>query len=99
MNLLAKSNVCSGHLRIREESGRCNKMFGRDRIVTESAEPLRASCFSAIGTPLPHIEQSKCIYLDYNGTTPIFPEVAEAMRPFLVQHGNPSSSHKFGREV
>jgi cysteine desulfurase len=34
------------------------------------------------------------IYLDHNATTPVAPEVAEAIRPFLVEHfGNPSSSH------
>ncbi len=37
------------------------------------------------------------IYLDYNATTPIAPEVAAAMRPFLEGFfGNPSSSHPFG---
>ncbi len=39
----------------------------------------------------------KPIYLDYNATTPIDPEVAEAMRPYLFEHfGNPSSSHWYG---
>jgi len=39
----------------------------------------------------------KPIYLDYNATTPIAPEVADAMRPFLVDgFGNPSSSHWYG---
>lgn len=39
----------------------------------------------------------KHIYLDFNGSTPIDPEVAEAMRPFLFQHfGNPSSLHWAG---
>ena len=39
----------------------------------------------------------KPIYLDYNATTPIDPEVAEAMRPYLYEHfGNPSSSHWYG---
>ena len=37
------------------------------------------------------------IYLDYNATTPVAPEVAEAMLPFLgAQFGNPSSSHVWG---
>jgi cysteine desulfurase NifS len=37
------------------------------------------------------------IYLDYNATTPVDPQVAEAMLPFIQQHfGNPSSGHAFG---
>ena len=37
------------------------------------------------------------IYLDYNATTPIDPQVAEAMLPYIQQHfGNPSSGHAFG---
>lgn len=37
------------------------------------------------------------IYLDYNATTPIAHEVAEAMLPYLYEHfGNPSSSHSYG---
>lgn len=37
------------------------------------------------------------IYLDYNASTPIAPEVADAMRPFLMGHyGNPSSAHWAG---
>jgi cysteine desulfurase len=39
----------------------------------------------------------KPIYLDYNASTPIAPEVAAALRPFLEQHfGNPSSLHWAG---
>jgi cysteine desulfurase len=38
------------------------------------------------------------IYLDYNATTPIDPEVAEAMLPYLYEHfGNPSSIHPYGK--
>jgi cysteine desulfurase len=38
------------------------------------------------------------IYLDHNATTPVDPEVLEAMLPFLREHfGNPSSGHAFGR--
>lgn len=37
------------------------------------------------------------VYLDYNATTPVDPEVAAAMRPYLEEHfGNPSSSHWYG---
>lgn len=39
----------------------------------------------------------KHIYLDYNASTPIAPEVVTAMRPFLQEHyGNPSSHHWAG---
>ncbi len=39
----------------------------------------------------------KKIYLDFNASTPIAPEVAEAMHPFLSDHyGNPSSRHWAG---
>ena len=39
----------------------------------------------------------KPVYLDYNATTPIEKEVAEAMMPYLREHfGNPSSSHYYG---
>jgi len=38
------------------------------------------------------------IYLDYNATTPVLPEVVDAMLPFLTEHfGNPSSRHHYGR--
>ena len=38
------------------------------------------------------------IYLDHNATTPVLPEVLEAMLPYLGERfGNPSSSHAFGR--
>ncbi len=37
------------------------------------------------------------VYLDYNATTPLAPEVLEAMLPYLAEHyGNPSSSHPYG---
>ena len=37
------------------------------------------------------------IYLDYNATTPVALEVADAIQPFLNAHfGNPSSSHVYG---
>jgi len=40
------------------------------------------------------------IYLDHAATTPLRPEVLEAMLPFLGgTFGNPSSSHVFGRQA
>jgi cysteine desulfurase len=37
------------------------------------------------------------IYLDYNATTPVDPQVAQAMEPYITKHfGNPSSSHIYG---
>lgn len=42
----------------------------------------------------------KRIYLDYNATTPIDPEVAKEMLPYIEEHfGNPSSSHWFGQQA
>jgi cysteine desulfurase len=38
------------------------------------------------------------VYLDNAATTPLLPEVFEAMRPFYLEHfGNPSSIHNYGR--
>lgn len=40
------------------------------------------------------------IYLDHNATTPLLPEVVEAMLPYLREHfGNPSSAHVFGQRA
>jgi len=40
------------------------------------------------------------IYLDANATTPLLPEVFEAMRPFYLEHfGNASSIHQHGQEA
>src|SRR5687767_6236160 len=40
------------------------------------------------------------IYLDHAATTPVRPEVLDAMQPFFgARFGNPSSSHRWGREA
>jgi cysteine desulfurase len=39
----------------------------------------------------------EAVYLDHNATTPLAPEVLDAMRPYVEQHfGNPSSGHGYG---
>ncbi len=43
---------------------------------------------------------SEPVYLDYNATTPIDPQVLDAMLPYLREHfGNPSSSHAYGQKA
>jgi cysteine desulfurase len=40
------------------------------------------------------------VYLDHNATTPLLPEVVDAMLPYLREHfGNPSSAHAYGRRA
>lgn len=39
------------------------------------------------------------VYLDYAATTPLDPEVREAMRAVEEVFGNPSSIHRFGQEA
>lgn len=42
----------------------------------------------------------RSVYLDYNATTPLDPEIQAAMRPFLEEEfGNPSSIHHHGRRA
>jgi len=40
------------------------------------------------------------VYLDHNATTPLLPEVVDAMLPYLREHfGNPSSGHAYGQRA
>ena len=50
--------------------------------------------------PLHRYNSMNRIYLDYAATTPVHPEVARAMQPYLSEKfGNPSSIHSFGQEA
>src|ERR1043166_2648520 len=40
------------------------------------------------------------VYLDNNATTPVLPEILDAMRPYFLEHfGNASSIHHHGQET
>lgn len=46
------------------------------------------------------INPSEVVYLDNNATTPVAPEVVDAMLPFLKDlWGNPSSAYRFGKQI
>jgi len=46
------------------------------------------------------LNHKKPIYLDYNATTPVDPEVLKAMLPYFKEHfGNPSSNHTYGKKT
>src|SRR5918996_3902261 len=44
--------------------------------------------------------EGRMIYLDYQATTPVAPEVAAAMRPWIEEnYANPHSPSRWGREA
>jgi cysteine desulfurase len=66
-------------------------------VTTSSSPPNKKGLRLGSTHPAMTLAQYKsCIYMDYNATTPIFPEVSEVMLPFMSTcFGNPSSSHVF----
>jgi cysteine desulfurase len=47
-----------------------------------------------------HADTETPVYLDHNATTPLLPEVVDAMLPYLrAEFGNPSSGHPWGRRA
>ena len=67
-----------------------------DAIFHENSDcSLATNHFSQITT-----HDALVIYLDYNATTPLAPQVVAAMRPYFEEfHGNPSSIHTAGRRT
>ena len=54
---------------------------------------------NTVQTPVTPMAPS-ALYFDHAATTPLRAEVLEAMRPYLTEaFGNPSSTHKWGREA
>lgn len=43
--------------------------------------------------------EHRTVYFDNNATTPLHPEVKQALTEGLEIFGNPSSMHSFGREA
>jgi selenocysteine lyase/cysteine desulfurase len=60
-------------------------------------ETAAAATAKSTKSTLPDV--NKTYYLDYNGTTPVYPQVFHSMVPYLKEHfGNPSSGHVYGKE-
>ena len=58
------------------------------------------SALDASRTSFDEMRTDDPVYLDHNATTPLLPEVVDAMLPYLREHfGNPSSGHAFGRRA
>ena len=47
-----------------------------------------------------NVKEAKRVYMDYAATTPMHPDVVQAMIPYMSgMFGNPSSGHSFGQEA
>jgi cysteine desulfurase NifS/selenium donor protein len=69
----------------------------KDDGAVAAASPLPVELRSPTISPRAKPVSDTPIYLDHNATTPIDPDAAAAMLPFLHEHfGNPSSAHAFG---
>ena len=85
---------------------RARELGGRDRDPAARPRPRRLLRHPArsggeprrpVPGPLASAGLMNPIYLDHNATTPLLPEVVDAMLPFLREHfGNPSSTHPYG---
>ena len=73
----------------------CVATIGMQRGSRESAVPPAGLHFRGTLDTM-----AQMIYLDHNATTPVLPEVLDAMMPYLTaEWGNPSSAYKFGSKL
>lgn len=74
-----------------------SRLLSKSEAEEEEVASPDGEGVSGIGKSHPAMKKYPgCTYLDYNATTPIFPEVSRVMQPFVLQcFGNPSSSHVF----
>lgn len=63
-------------------------------------KPVRARRQTHRNDAVPWVAVNDPVYLDYNATTPVHPEVRDAMLPWLGElWGNPSSGHAYGQRA
>jgi cysteine desulfurase NifS len=101
-----KTLLC--RVRRAEGTGYANLTAAEGGAVGEEKSPLPPLCqrgeLSEVAEskgsgPIQNVAVRR-IYLDYNATTPVAPEVRDAMLPFLGEEcGNPSSIHGFGKQA
>lgn len=99
---------CSPRLMPASPASRVRPSRTHSRAATTTARGVKSTMRNlfarardaGVGERLPGSTFERCVYLDYNATTPIWPEVSRAMAPFLHEHfGNPSSGHAFATPV
>ena len=100
-----RANSTAARTGIIHETGTHDFMFPLSCSPHEREFYRRAGIFDRIGrrrigsSGLPE-RGLTMIYLDYNASTPVAPEVLEAMTPYLTRFfGNPSSSHEPGKRL
>ncbi len=72
---------------------RAHKVVGKSEIRGESDQPVGSACTVKIV-----MNAVQRYYFDHNATTPVSPEVLEAMLPVMTEvFGNASSIHHFGQ--
>jgi cysteine desulfurase len=77
-----------------------NSLADRGEAGGKFGQPEIPSIRTGLNSQYNTKSMSRRVYLDNNATTPVLPEVFEAMRPYFAEHfGNASSIHHHGQEA